>query len=230
MYLRVAIPSYRHTDDSNLLNERNALNSDFPFPSNELPNSSGQTKSTKGHVVYQLEVVSNNFGNPEYETPSSQSQVQLGQGRVFRLEKRYSAFLALHNELRKHYTTPEFPPKRLKNTSQKVISIRRQQLEAYMQYVVKIAPVPKVLMDFLQVSEQYSSNGFDNQNEVIFYAPDETTDPSDYSCQHQPVLGFKNKEPFLYDTNELSFHSSSRGQNRLPDIVTQATLECFYST
>ena len=76
----------------------------------------------------------------------------------------------------------------------------------------------------------FSSNGFDNQNEVIFYAPDETTDPSDYSCQHQPVLGFKNKEPFLYDTNELSFHSSSRGQNRLPDIVTQATLECFYST
>ena len=105
MYLRVAIPSYRHTDDSNLLNERNALNSDFPFPSNETPNSSGQTKSTKGHVVYQLEVVSNNFGNPEYETPSSQSQVQLGQGRVFRLEKRYSAFLALHNEVRNEYNT-----------------------------------------------------------------------------------------------------------------------------
>lgn len=99
MYLRVTIPSYRHTDDSNLLNDQNTSNSEFSFPSNGTPTSSGYTKSTKGHVVYQLEVVSNNFGNPEFESQNCQSQVQLGQGRVFRLEKRYSAFLALHNEV-----------------------------------------------------------------------------------------------------------------------------------
>ena len=100
MYLRVAIPSYRHTDDNNLLNEQNGFNSDFPFTSNNgTPNSSGHSKSSKGHVVYQLEVVSNNFGNPEYENQNNQNQVQLGQGRVFRLEKRYSAFLSLHNEV-----------------------------------------------------------------------------------------------------------------------------------
>ena len=99
MYLRVTIPSYRHTDDNNLLNDQNTSNSEFSFPSNGTPNSSGYTKSTKGHVVYQLEVVSNNFGNPEFESQNCQSQVQLGQGRVFRLEKRYSAFLALHNEV-----------------------------------------------------------------------------------------------------------------------------------
>ena len=99
MYLRVAIPSYRHTDDNNLLNDQNGLNFDFPFQTNGSPNSSGPTKSSKGHVVYQLEVVSNNFGNPEYESQNNHNQVQLGQGRVFRLEKRYSAFLALHNEV-----------------------------------------------------------------------------------------------------------------------------------
>ena len=59
-------------------------------------------------------------------------------------------------QLRKYYSTPEFPPKKIRNSSQKVLGIRRQQLEKYMQYVVKIAPVPKVLMEFLQVSEQYS--------------------------------------------------------------------------
>ena len=97
MYLRVAIPSYRHTDENNHLNEQNTLNSEFSFPPNGTPYSSINSKNTKGHVVYQLEVVSNNFGNPEFENQSS--QVQLGQGRVFRLEKRYSAFLALHKEV-----------------------------------------------------------------------------------------------------------------------------------
>ena len=59
-------------------------------------------------------------------------------------------------QLRKSYSTPEFPPKKLRNTSQKMLSTRRQHLEKYMQNVVRIAPIPKALLDFLQVSEQYS--------------------------------------------------------------------------
>lgn len=236
MYLRVAVPSYRYTDDR-FSNDQHISNSDFSYRTNGTLNSSDHAKNgspmKKGHVVYDIEVVSNNFGDPEsgdYAVGES-SQVPLGQGRVFHLEKRYSAFLTLHNELRKHYSTPEFPPKRIRNTSHKVLSIRREHLERYMQYVVKISPIPTELLDFLQVSEQYSScQSFGTQDNAVVYSNDGFPSPSNEMCQHQPVLGFKSKEPFLYATSDFQSPSSLRRRNHLPDIVTQATLEYFYSS
>ena len=64
----------------------------------------------------------------------------------------------------------------------------------------------------------------------MIYSTDDAPNAAQELCQHQPVLGFKNKEPFLYDSKDFPFHSSSRGQSRLPDIITQATLEYFYSS
>ena len=104
MYLRVEIPKYRHTDD-NFQNEQNTSGSDFLFPTNGASSLSDHVKSAshrKGHVVYQVEVVSNNFCDPDlgdHMYDGRNAGVQLGQGRVFQLEKRYSAFLALHNEV-----------------------------------------------------------------------------------------------------------------------------------
>ena len=104
MYLRVDIPCYRHTGDI-VHNEHNISNSDIPFllnGSSGLSDLEKNSSNRKGHVVYQIEVVSNNFSNPDsgdhvYE--GINAGVQLGQGRVFQLEKRYSAFLSLHNEV-----------------------------------------------------------------------------------------------------------------------------------
>ena len=75
------------------------------------------------------------------------------------------------------------------------------------------------------------SNGYGIQADAtIVYSTADSSNPAHDLCQHQPVLGFKTKEPFLYDTNDFTFHSSARGQSRLPDIITQATLECFYGS
>ena len=100
------IPKYHHTDD-NFQNEPNNSGSDFLFPTNGASNLADHVKNVsnrKGHVVYQVEVVSNNFSDPDlgdYIQEGMNAGVQLGQGRVFQLEKRYSEFLALHNEVRK---------------------------------------------------------------------------------------------------------------------------------
>ena len=57
-------------------------------------------------------------------------------------------------QLRKSYRTPEFPPKRLHNTSRKVLEQRRQGLESYVQYFVRMNPTPKPLLDFLEVPKE----------------------------------------------------------------------------
>ena len=94
MYLRVSIPSYRHTDEEEK-KDQFGLGSDFSDP---LKTVGGHGK---GHFVYQVDVVSNNFGDHETigNKPGEAGRVSLGQGRLFRIEKRYSEFLALHNEV-----------------------------------------------------------------------------------------------------------------------------------
>ena len=99
MFVRVSIPCYRHTDDEQT-NDHGNMNSEYLNMSSD--NSRG-TNPGRGHVVYQLEVVSNNFGDLDYSNQSfgeTGRTPPLGQGRVFHLEKRYSAFLSLHNEVR----------------------------------------------------------------------------------------------------------------------------------
>ncbi len=57
-------------------------------------------------------------------------------------------------QLRKSYRTPEFPPKKLHNSSKKVLEQRRRGLECYVQYFVRMNPVPKALLDFLEVPKE----------------------------------------------------------------------------
>ncbi|TRY67424.1 hypothetical protein TCAL_03434 [Tigriopus californicus] len=121
-------------------------------------------------------------------------------GTYSRLDKRYSQFLSLHQELRHSYRTPEFPPKKLRNTSHKVLEQRRSGLENYIQYFVRMNPVPQVLLNFLDVPRE----------KLTSTLPDEK--PS-----HQQVAGFL-KDPFLIPSSG----------DRLPDIVSEATMEFFY--
>ena len=95
MYLRVSIPSYRHTEEEEK-KDQFGLGSDFSDP---VKTAGGYGR---GHFVYQIDVVSNNFGDhePVGNNSGDCGKVSLGQGRLFRIEKRYSEFLALHNEVR----------------------------------------------------------------------------------------------------------------------------------
>ena len=51
----------------------------------------------KAYFVYVIEVVSNRYSINKRH----QDEPELGQGRIHRLEKRYSEFLNLHNEVRR---------------------------------------------------------------------------------------------------------------------------------
>lgn len=122
---------------------------------------------TKAHTVYQVEV-------------TTQS------GRYFRVERRYSAFHSLNKECKKqgvyqrYYSQSrgghiaEFPPKRIRNTSAKVLESRRTGLEHYIQSLAKIVPTPPQLIAFLEL-------------------PVSTGDTESYSSQ---VFGFK-EDPFI---------------------------------
>ena len=103
MYLRVAIPTYRHTD-KDYQNDQISMGPNAHVPGSGASGLSDHIKNAshgKGHVEYQIEVVSNYFGDPDSRDTTlwDSGGVQLGQGRFFRLTKRYSAFLALHNEV-----------------------------------------------------------------------------------------------------------------------------------
>ena len=62
----------------------------------------------------------------------------------------YGAFSSL--QLRRMYRTPEFPPKKLRNSSPKLLEHRRQLLENYLRVLVRTNnPIPSTLLDFLNV-------------------------------------------------------------------------------
>jgi len=114
---------------------------------------------TKAHTVFQVEVTTQT-------------------GRYYRVERRYSAFHSLNKECKKvglyqryHRQTQgghiaEFPPKRIRNTSAKVLESRRTGLEHFIQSIAKIVPTPPQLTAFLELpvstvdSETYSSQVF----------------------------------------------------------------------
>jgi len=114
---------------------------------------------TKAHTVYQVEVTTQT-------------------GRYFRVERRYSAFHSLNKECKKqglyqryHSQTQgghiaEFPPKRIRNTSAKVLESRRTGLEHFIQSIAKIVPTPPQLTAFLELplsggeTESYSNQVF----------------------------------------------------------------------
>lgn len=98
---------------------------------------------TKAHTVYQVEV-------------TTQS------GRYFRVERRYSAFHSLNKECKKQYQgqahrLAEFPPKRIRNTSAKVLESRRTGLEHYIQSLSRLSPTPPQLIAFLELPPSVES-------------------------------------------------------------------------
>uniref|UniRef100_A0A1B6DCT0 PX domain-containing protein n=1 Tax=Clastoptera arizonana TaxID=38151 RepID=A0A1B6DCT0_9HEMI len=72
-----------------------------------------------------------------------------------RVEKRYSAFHSLHRELRKNFTTPAFPPKRVRCSQPKVLEQRRLGLERYLQTMMKFGPSRTQVLAFFRTSYNY---------------------------------------------------------------------------
>jgi len=55
-------------------------------------------------------------------------------GKCHRIQRRYRDFHSFHKRFKKLITTPEFPPKKVRNNlSQKFVEQRRETLEKYLQ-------------------------------------------------------------------------------------------------
>jgi hypothetical protein len=108
---------------------------------------------TKSHTVYQVEIAT-------------------ASGRYTRVERRYSAFLALHKECRKFFTTTPFPPKRIRNTTARVLESRRAGLEHYIQGLAKIQPTPPQLASFLQLPSHGERETIGEHGSIIGYKND----------------------------------------------------------
>ena len=122
-------------------------------------------------------------------------------GKFSRVERRYSQFLSLHHELKKSFkSTPEFPPKKLRNSTHKVLEQRRRGLESYLQHFVRMESPSQAVLDFLEVPRE-------SLNVLVTEKP-----------THQPICGFA-ADPFLNPAQS----------DRLPDIVAQATLDFFFN-
>ena len=141
-----------------------------------------------------------------------------------------SLSLLITFQLRKRYRmTCDFPPKKIRNSSAKVLETRRVALEQYLQQVIKQCqrsskPLPQPLLDFLEVSinvpkvtNERLSNPIGRETEL--------NSVKSTSATHKPVVGFVCKEPFLYESSN-SLNVSLTG---LPDIVAQSTLQYFYT-
>lgn len=128
-------------------------------------------------------------------------------GRVHKIEKRYSAFHTLYKELRKIYPTAEFPPKRLRNSTPKVLEARRAGLELWVHSILLFQPTPPALLSFLQVHNYQPSH--------------QECDDSGYegSPSHQPVLVFP-RDPYL-----TAHNNSTR---TLTSSVTKGVLTALY--
>ncbi|KAK8744627.1 hypothetical protein OTU49_000541 [Cherax quadricarinatus] len=128
-------------------------------------------------------------------------------GRVHKLEKRYSAFHSLYKELHKLYQTAEFPPKRLRNTTPKVLETRRAGLELWLHSTLLLQPTPPALLAFLQVHN--------------YQPPRQECDDSGYegSPCHQPVLIFP-CDPYV------TAHNSTTPT--LTSTVTKGVLTALY--
>ncbi|XP_064109722.1 sorting nexin-24-like [Macrobrachium nipponense] len=127
-------------------------------------------------------------------------------GKVHRIEKRYSAFHSLYKELRKLYPTAEFPPKRLRNTTSKVLETRRAGLELWLHSALLLQPSPPALLSFLQVSN--------------YQLPHQECEGSgsEESPSHQPMLIFT-QDPYL------AAHTSS---TNLPNMLSKGVITALY--
>lgn len=167
-------------------------------------------------------------------------------GRSHSLERRYRHFHELHCDLKKsRQLLPEFPPKKIRNLSAKVVEERRHLLEVYLQAVVSLPLLPRQLVQFLELPEQSSR---------LISADSCLTDSDcEEELSHQPVIGFA-PESVRYplsggtnNSNDATANESAAGSGRcvkqsstsggesgspfssLSDIVLTGSLSAFYA-
>ena len=99
-----------------------------------------------------------------------QVEVTTQTGHYYRVERRYSAFHSLNKQCKKLGLGPlgEFPPKRIRNTSAKVLESRRKGLEYWIQSLARLHPLPQQLITFLELPSGKVSS-IEHEYLILFY-------------------------------------------------------------
>ena len=138
----------------------------------------------KSHTVYQVEVTTQT-------------------GNYYRVERRYSAFHSLNKQCKKSgfQHLAEFPPKRIRNTSAKVLESRRKGLEHFIQSLARVSPTPALLLAFLELPESaVNKEALNNYNtQVMGYNSDPYLGDSDESTDMSDMIT-QGKTPKTYDS------------------------------
>ena len=138
----------------------------------------------KSHTVYQVEVTTQT-------------------GNYYRVERRYSAFHSLNKQCKKSgfHHLAEFPPKRIRNTSAKVLESRRKGLEHFIQSLARVSPTPPLLLAFLELPDSAVNNeAVNNYNtQVMGYCSDPYLGDSDESTEMSDMIT-QGKTPNTYKT------------------------------
>ena len=135
-----------------------------------------------------------------------QVEVTTQTGHYYRVERRYSAFHSLNKQCKKLGLGPtaDFPPKRIRNTSAKVLESRRKGLEHWVQSLARRGPVPQLLLSFLELPP--GACGGQAEAEVAASSQQQYT---------TPVLGYP-EDPYLAESEESSDNS---------DMITEGKME-----
>ena len=150
-------------------------------------------------------------------------------GRSHGLERRYRDFHELHCDLRKsRRCLPDFPPKKLRNLSSKVVEERRHLLEVYLQAVASLPLLPRQLVQFLELPRPCGDAiAVDDSCLVDSDADEELT--------HRLAIGFTS-ELFCGDEQQSEKMWAKRSGecgsacSSLPDVVVKSSVAAFYSS
>ena len=176
----------------------------------------GRSKSGQPFTMYSVEVYSN--------------------GRSHFVDRRYRDFHELHCELKKSLDTsslPDFPPKKLRNLSPRVIEERRLLLEKYLQSVLSNSMIHPSLQTFLGLSSD-SIIGMKSLTDSVQDVEQETFQEE---LNHQPVIGFASEDQSRCETDVSRVTTTAASDkdllvsNRdsiLPDIVLKGALDAIY--
>ena len=144
-----------------------------------------------------------------------QVEVTTQTGHYYRVERRYSAFHSLNKQAKKLGLGPlsEFPPKRIRNTSAKVLESRRKGLEHFIQSLAKLQPVPQLLLSFLELpASLYSVTSAVTEVGVRETGDGEQT----YTT---PVIGYP-EDPYLAESDESNDMSSMITEGNVGIIIS----------
>lgn len=149
-------------------------------------------------------------------------------GRSHSVERRYRDFHELHCDLRKsRRCLPDFPPKKVRNLSSKVVEERRHLLEAYVQAVASLPLLPRQLVQFLELPDQSADSLVIDDSGLV----DSDTDESATAITHIPVMGFTAdliRCP-VGPEERVGVIGAKSADHSLPDIVVKSSLAAFYS-